>query len=85
MAKVQLYTDNYDDYGQQVKAWLESHQLEYEVRDVADVKVWDELGEVSGQFGIPVVKAGAELIIGYDEERLEQVLYNKDTKKREES
>jgi alkyl hydroperoxide reductase subunit F len=69
-----LYTDRYDGYGKRLKAWLEERSITYTERDVAEDAAWDELGEVSGQYGIPVLTVDDQVIIGYEIAQLERAL-----------
>jgi alkyl hydroperoxide reductase subunit F len=57
-----------------VKAFLEKHGVDYRAIDVgADRNAANEMGERSGQFGVPVTIVDDEVIIGFDAQRLNEI------------
>lgn len=60
------------------KAFLEEHNVAYEEKDVSqDVAARDEMVEKSGQLGVPVIGVDGKFIVGFDKERLSQLLHIK--------
>lgn len=75
MAGIEVYTMPGCTYCTMTKAWLEERECEYDeldiTTDVEHLRAWRSL---SGGAGVPVVAHGKDLIIGYNEERLSQLL-----------
>ena len=63
------------------KDYLKSHGFEFEEIDVStDPLLAEELIKKSGQMGVPVIEIDDELIIGFNKERLNEVLNIKEEK-----
>ena len=57
------------------KAFFNEHGVKYTEYNVAtDLVKRKEMVERSGQMGVPVITVGKEVIVGYDESRLEGLL-----------
>ncbi len=57
------------------KAFFNEHGVKYTEYNVAtDLKRRNEMVEKSGQMGVPVIFIGDELVVGYDEHRLSELL-----------
>lgn len=57
------------------KEFLDRKKAAYEWVDVAaDPKGRDELLRKSGQLGVPVIDVDGEIVIGFDQERLEALI-----------
>lgn len=75
MAAIRVYTTPTCPYCKMAKDWLNEHGCEFEELDItADVEVLREWRALSGGAGVPVVAHGNDLIIGFNPERLEQLL-----------
>lgn len=74
MKKMMLYNDQYSFFGKKAKKWLEEHQVEFEEKDVSLAKNLEELFACSGQYAVPVIVADEEVILGFDEKKLEKIL-----------
>lgn len=62
-----------------LKTFLEEKGFQYEDIDVAeDDKAREEMIQKSGQMGVPVVDIGGQIIIGFDKEKISQILNIKD-------
>lgn len=58
-----------------VKAYLEAEKIPFEVKDVSkDVKAREEMIEKSGQLGVPVIDIDGNIVVGFDQERIKQLL-----------
>ncbi|HPR91331.1 MAG TPA: glutaredoxin domain-containing protein [Candidatus Paceibacterota bacterium] len=63
------------------KDYLRNHGFEFEEIDVStDPLLAEELIKKSGQMGVPVIEIDDELIIGFNKERLNEVLNIKEEK-----
>lgn len=71
--KVKIYTKPTCPYCQQAKKWLKDNNIEFDDFNVEEEKYKDELVEVSGQMGVPVIVAGEKIIVGFEEKELEQL------------
>jgi len=61
-----------------LKDFLKEHQIEFEEIDVsADQTAAEEMIKKSGQMGVPVTEIDGEIVIGFDKEKLERLLYIK--------
>ena len=75
MPEVEVYTTPGCPYCAAVKRFLEEHGIDYEEYNVAeDPYKAEEMIERSGQMGVPVVDIDGEIVIGFDRERLEELL-----------
>lgn len=75
MKKVKIYSTPTCPYCQALKDWLKENKYEYEDVDVAqDEKQRDEMVEKSGQMGVPVVDIDGEIVIGFDKEKIAELL-----------
>jgi glutaredoxin 3 len=76
MAKnVTIYSTPTCHYCQMAKAFFKEHGVEYTDFNVAeDLEKRKELVEKSQQMGVPVIFIDGEMVIGFDEDRLAQLL-----------
>lgn len=75
MADIKVYTTPTCGYCKMTKEWLQEHGYDYEELDITkDVNVLREWRAISGGVGAPVIAHGNDLIIGFNEARLEQLL-----------
>ena len=62
-----------------LKSFLEEKGFQYEDIDVAeDERAAKEMIDKSGQMGVPVVDIDGQIIVGFDRERISQILNIKD-------
>ncbi|NLT73634.1 MAG: PDZ domain-containing protein [Chloroflexi bacterium] len=72
---VTVYTTPTCPYCRQVKEYLKSRSVPFTERDVTqEPGAAEEMVRLSGQQGVPVTVAGAEVIVGYDRPRLDSAL-----------
>ncbi|MFH1461022.1 MAG: glutaredoxin domain-containing protein, partial [Patescibacteria group bacterium] len=58
-----------------LKAYLDEKGFKYEDIDVAENKeAAQEMIDKSGQMGVPVSEIGKEIVIGFDKEKINQLL-----------
>ena len=75
MAKVTIYSTPTCVYCQMAKDFLREHNIEFEDFNVAeDEKAREEMVERSGQMGVPVIFIDDEMMIGFDEARIRELL-----------
>jgi glutaredoxin len=56
------------------KAWLRDKKIRYKEVDVStDKKGLEEMVRISGQTGVPVIHVGTEVIVGFNESRLNEI------------
>lgn len=72
---VTIYSTPSCHFCQETKNFLKENNIEYSDFDVSqDQEKRQEMIEKSGQMGVPVIFIGEEMIIGFDEERLREIL-----------
>ncbi len=75
MAKVTIYSTPTCVYCQMAKDFLKEHNIEFEDFNVAeDEKAREEMVERSGQMGVPVIFIDDEMMIGFDEAKIRELL-----------
>ena len=75
MAKVTIYTTPTCVYCKMTKEFFKEHNVAYEEKDVStDEKARDEMVEKSGQLGVPVIDINSQVIVGFDKEKLSELL-----------
>jgi len=73
--QVNIYTTPACQYCKMAKDFFQANNVEYAEYDVqADVDKRQEMIEKSGQMGVPVIFVGEEMVIGFDEGRLSELL-----------
>jgi glutaredoxin-like YruB-family protein len=73
--KVRLFTTPTCPWCAVAKKFLQQHGIEFEEIDVsADRRAAKEMIRMSGQTGVPVIQVDDTIIVGFDEERLREVL-----------
>lgn len=74
MPDVTVYSTQNCPYCRLAKAFLERYNVPYRSVDVGvDRKAAKEMVELSGQYGVPVIVVGDEVIIGFDTDRLREL------------
>jgi len=76
MAKqVKIYSTPTCPFCIRAKQFLKENNIAYEDFDVgANQEAANEMVEKSGQMGVPVLDIEGEIIVGFDKERIKQVL-----------
>jgi glutaredoxin-like YruB-family protein len=73
--KVKVYSTTTCPWCVKVKEFLKEHKVAYEDINIStDEKARAEMFEKSGQFGVPVVEIGDNIIIGFNREALKKAL-----------
>ena len=72
---VNIYTTPTCVYCQMAKEFFKENNVSYQEHDVSsDAKAREEMINKSGQMGVPVIDVEGEIVIGFDKERLSELL-----------
>lgn len=75
MPKVTMYTTPTCTYCIMAKDWLKENNIEYQEFDISvDPEKRKELVDKSGQMAVPVFEIGEEMIVGFDKNKLSELL-----------
>ena len=75
MKEVTIYTTPTCHFCKEAKAFFKENKIEYKEHDVlSDLGKRKEMVEKSGQMGVPVITIGNELVIGFDRDRIADLL-----------
>lgn len=76
MSKVTIYSTPSCVFCKMAKAFFQANDVKYEEKDVAvDIPARQAMVEKSGQMGVPVIDVDGKIIIGFDKERLTELLH----------
>ena len=72
---VTIYSTPVCHFCHAAKEFFKENNVEYTEHDVAsDAEKRNEMIEMTGQMGVPVIKIGDDVIIGFDEPKLKELL-----------
>lgn len=75
MKNVTIYTTPTCVYCKRTKEFFGEHNVQYQERDVAsDSASREEMVKKSGQMAVPVIDIDGEIVVGFDERRLADLL-----------
>ena len=75
MANVKIYSTPTCPWCKKVKEYLSSKSIDFEDVDVAsDEGARNEMVEKSGQMGVPVLDIDGKIIVGFDQEAINEAL-----------
>ena len=78
MTKVTIYTTPTCVYCKMTKAFFKENNVQYEEKDVStDRAAIDEMVQKSGQMGVPVIDIDGQIIVGFDQAKLSELLHIK--------
>lgn len=73
--KVTIYSTPVCHFCQSAKEFFKENNVDYTEYDVAsDAEKRQEMIDMTGQMGVPVIKIGEDVIIGFDEDKLKELL-----------
>ena len=73
--EVVVYTTSWCGWCKKTRAWLDQKGVDYENRDVEASATWaEEMHELTGSGGVPVIVIDGEVIKGFNQARMEQLL-----------
>ena len=74
MPEVTVYSTQNCPYCRLAKAFLDRHNIPYRSIDVGiDRKAAREMVEISGQYGVPVIVVGDQVVVGFDTDKLREL------------
>lgn len=74
-AKVDIYSTNSCHFCHMAKEWLTEKNIPYNDFNVGmDQAKRKEMVEITGQLGVPVIKIGNDVMIGFNPEKMAQLL-----------
>lgn len=72
---IKIYSTPSCVYCKGLKEYLTSKNFDYSEVDVSvDEKELEEMVEISGQMGVPVIDIDGNVVIGFDKERVDELL-----------
>jgi len=75
MPKVKIYTTPVCPFCNLAKQYLKEKGIEFEEIDVSkDEKAAQEMIKKSGQMGVPVIEIDEKIVVGFDKEKIDQLL-----------
>lgn len=75
MANVIIYSTPTCGFCNMAKSYFDENNIEYEEKDVAaDQQAREEMVNKTNQMGVPVIDVDGEIIIGFDKDKLAQLL-----------
>ena len=75
MAKVTIYTTSSCPWCKKTKEFYKEHKVSFTEKNVEkDIKAAHEMIEKSGQQGVPVSEIDGNIVVGFDEEKLRELL-----------
>ena len=75
MAKVKVYSTKTCPYCNMAKDFFKQRGVEFEDIDVGeDREAAKEMVEKSGQMGVPVIEIEGKIVVGFDKEKIEELL-----------
>jgi len=73
--KVKVYSTPTCPFCIMAKKFLKDNNIEFEDVDVSrDIKAAREMVEKTGQMGVPVIEIDGEFVIGFNREKIKQLL-----------
>ena len=75
MKKVEIYSTPTCHFCHMAKDWFKANNVKFVDHDVhADLERRKEVVEMTGQMGVPVIKIGNDIVIGFNQPKLEELL-----------
>ena len=80
MADVTVYSTPTCPWCTKAKQFLDNHNIPYRNVDVtSDQAELEEMQRLSGQMGVPVIRFGDEVVVGFDLSKLQELIAKQDT------
>lgn len=75
MKNVTIYSTPICHFCHIAKDYFAEHNIAYTEHDVAsDLEKRAEMIDITGQMGVPVIRIGDDIIVGFDEEKIAELL-----------
>ena len=79
MIKVRVFSTNFCPYCSSLKQFLKEHNVEFEDINVSeDKEAAEEMIQKSGQMGVPVAEIDGQIVVGFNKEKISNLLGIKD-------
>lgn len=76
MSTVTIYSTPACHHCQAAKEFFGENDIEYTEHDVAaDQEKRQEMIDMTGQMGVPVIKIGDDVVVGFDEAKVKELLH----------
>ena len=73
--KIEIYSTETCHFCHMAKDWLNEKGIPFIDYNVGvDAEKRKEMVDLTGQMGVPVIKIGEEVIIGFDQSKIEEIL-----------
>jgi len=73
--QVTIYSTPVCHFCNQAKEYFATNNVAYTEHDVAaDQEKRQEMIEMTGQMGVPVIRIGDDVVVGYDEDKIAELL-----------
>ncbi len=73
---VTIYSTPVCHFCHAAKEFFTEHNIAYTEHDVAaDLEKRQEMIEMTGQMGVPVIRIGDDVVIGFDEDKVKELLH----------
>lgn len=70
-----LYYTKESIFSDKAREFLRSRDISFQEVDVkSSPEAAEELAEISGQYSVPVILVGEEVVLGFDEKKLKELL-----------
>ncbi|MFA6797233.1 MAG: glutaredoxin family protein [Candidatus Paceibacterota bacterium] len=75
MKNIVMYSTPTCHYCNLAKEFFDTHNVEYTVHNVStDIEKRKEMMDRSGQMGVPVIYIGDDMVLGFDEDKIKDLL-----------
>lgn len=75
MKNVTIYSTPVCHFCHMAKDYFTEHNVTYTEHDVAsDLEKRAEMIDITGQMGVPVIRIGDDVVVGFDEEKIAELL-----------
>lgn len=72
--QVEIFTMPSCDWSNKLKSWLDGHSISYEDHDVSkDTQAVQRVNSLTGKYDVPVLVADDNVLIGFSEEKLQEI------------
>lgn len=79
MLMIKVFSTPFCIYCVSLKQFLKEHNIEFEEVDVSkDKTAQEEMIKKSGQMGVPVIEIDGEIIVGFNKNKISELLKIKD-------
>ncbi len=73
--KVTIYSTPSCHFCHAAKAYFDEHKVQYEDFNVLDnMEKRQEMIDMTGQMGVPVIRIGDDVVVGFDQAKIEELL-----------